>query len=89
MRATKSVRKTPHPGRDWHPAEVVAAVRMAGTSLRQLSIENDLGEHTLKDCLRRSYPRAEAIVAAAIGKLPAEIWPSRYMQREKRARAAA
>lgn len=74
---------------DWHPAQVVAAVRMAGTSIRQLSLANGLAEHTLKECLRRSYPKAEAIVAKAIGRSVEEIWPSRYQREAKRVRAAA
>lgn len=89
MRATTGGKKKQQASRDWHPAQIVAAVRMAGTSIRQLSLANGLAEHTLKECLRRPYPKAEAIVAKAIGRKPDEIWPSRYPEEAKRERAAA
>ncbi|MFC3716845.1 transcriptional regulator [Luteimonas soli] len=64
---------------DWHPAEVVAALRMKGYSLRQLAKLNGYGnENSLTTALRRPYPLAEGIIAEAIGVAPATIWPSRY-----------
>jgi len=63
---------------DLHPAEIVAKLRMAGTSLRRLSIENGFHPNTLQEALRRHYPRCEQIIAKALRVKPEEIWPSRY-----------
>jgi Ner family transcriptional regulator len=63
---------------DWHPADVKAELQKAGTSLSQLERENGYKPHTLKDVLRRTWPKAQELVAAAIGHAPEEIWPSRY-----------
>lgn len=64
---------------DWHPAEVVAALRMKGYSLRQLAKLNGYGNHnSMTAALRRPYPLAEAIIAEALGISAPEIWPTRY-----------
>lgn len=63
----------------WHNADIIAAVKKAtGKSLRQLSVANGLSAGTLQQALHRSYPKAEGIIAAAIGVAPSTIWPSRY-----------
>lgn len=76
MKVTPNLEKT-SPG-DWHPAEVVAALRMKGWSFRQLSIINGYHTNSLTGVLRRTWPKGEAIVAEAIGVEPQRIWPSRY-----------
>ncbi len=63
---------------DWHNAQIVARVRMAGTTLRQLSLAAGLQENSLYQALQRPWPKAERIIADAIGIPPHEIWPSRY-----------
>lgn len=64
---------------DWHNAKIIAELRMkAQTSLRQLSEENGLAPNTLAQALQRPYPKAERIIADAIGVSPQTIWPSRY-----------
>jgi len=63
---------------DWHPADVVAAIWKAGTSIRRLSRTNKYAGDGLKMALRRPWPKAEAIIAGAIGLTPQAIWPSRY-----------
>lgn len=63
---------------DWHPADIVAALRKAGWSLRRLSIEVGLSPFTLKAALNRPYPNGERVIASAIGVQPQAIWPSRY-----------
>jgi Ner family transcriptional regulator len=70
--------KKPAPG-DWHPADVVAELRKIGWSLQQLAFENGYTHRSsLSMALRVPYPRAEAIIAKALGVKPQEIWPSRY-----------
>ncbi|WP_102798761.1 helix-turn-helix domain-containing protein [Bowmanella denitrificans] len=64
---------------DWHNADIVAAVKKAtGMSLRKLSESKALGPGTLQQALHRPYPKAERIIADAIGEQPQTIWPSRY-----------
>lgn len=64
---------------DWHPAEVVAGLRMKGFSLRQLALLNGYGNpNSLTPALRRPYPLAEALIAEALGMSAKDIWPSRY-----------
>lgn len=69
------------PAEDWHRADIVAAVRKAGWSLRKLSIGADLSPSALNNALDRPWPKAEKIIAAAIGVEPEIIWPSRYAKR--------
>lgn len=63
---------------DWHPAQVVAELRMKGYSLRQLSILNGYSPGVLATALQKPYPMAEALIADALGMKPAQIWPTRY-----------
>lgn len=67
---------------DWHRAYVVAALHEKGWSLRELSRQNGLSAGTLKSALDRPYPKAEEIIASAIGVDAKTIWPQRYMKRE-------
>ncbi|WP_111747637.1 helix-turn-helix domain-containing protein [Salinisphaera orenii] len=63
---------------DWHPADIKAALEKSGWSLRRLSVHHGLVPQSLQKCLHASWPRAEVLVAAAIGTQPEQIWPSRY-----------
>lgn len=63
---------------DWHPADIVAAVKKAGTNLSALSEKHGYSRNNLRNALYRKYPLAEKIIAEAIGVAPADIWPSRY-----------
>lgn len=66
---------------NWHRADIVAALKKKGWSLRALSVEAGLGPDTLRVALQSPYLKAEKIIAAAIGVKPEEIWPERYAQR--------
>jgi len=66
---------------DWHPADIKAALEKAGWSLRRLSLHNGFSDGLLKHALHRPYPRAERMIARAIGVKPQDIWPSRYDNR--------
>lgn len=63
---------------DWHRADVIAALKKKGISLASLSREAGLNSRTLNNALDRRYPKAERIIANAIGVKPNDIWPSRY-----------
>ncbi len=67
--------------RDWYPAEIKCALEIKEKTLRDLSRENGLHPDTLKAALRVPYPKAEKIIAEALGMRPEEIWPLRYAKR--------
>ncbi|WP_336218627.1 helix-turn-helix transcriptional regulator [Citrobacter amalonaticus] len=64
---------------DWHRVDIVAALHKRGMSIRELSVRSGLKPDTLKNALSRTYPRAERIIAEALGIPPEIIWPSRYL----------
>lgn len=66
---------------DWHRADIVAALTKTGWSLRALSVANGLSPDTLKNALSQPYPKAERIIANAIGVDVSEIWPERVAAR--------
>jgi Ner family transcriptional regulator len=72
--------KKPATEQDWHWADVMAAIRKRGWSLRQIAqAEGYAHGNVLGEAARRPYPAAEAILAAYAGvDHPAQIWPSRY-----------
>lgn len=75
---TNSLQKKPA-AQDWHPSDVKAALEKAEWSLRQLGFYNGYtGDSSLSEVFRRPWPKAERIIAKAIGHKPEEIWPSRY-----------
>lgn len=65
--------------KDWHPADVIAALRKKGYSLAALGRLNGYANpNTLTKALRTPYPLAEAQIAERLGIHPMSIWPSRY-----------
>ncbi len=67
---------------DWHRADIVAALRKAGWSLRRLATHHGYAAPTtLTNALARPWPKGERLIAEAIGIDPAEIWPSRYQDK--------
>lgn len=75
--ATKQAAKKAS-AKDWHSADIKAALAKAGWSMRQLGIENSVTGETIRRALRTPYPKSERIIADAIGVDPTVIWPSRY-----------
>lgn len=69
--------------KDWHRADIVAELRKAGWSLRRLATHHDYASPTtLTTALARPWPKGERLIADAIGIDPAEIWPSRYQDKD-------
>lgn len=67
---------------DWHPADIKCALHKKGVTLRKLSLDNGyLDRNSLSKALRRPWPKAEGIIAAALGTSPETLWPSRYDHR--------
>ena len=67
---------------DWHPADILAAVKKRGLSLAKLSVDHGYHATAAGKALKRSWPALEAVISAAIGVKPEVIWPSRYMNGE-------
>lgn len=63
---------------DWHPADIIAALRKRGTTLAAISRHAGLSSSTLANALSRPWPKGEWIIANFLGIHPSEIWPSRY-----------
>lgn len=64
---------------DWHPADIKAALHKAGITLSMIALEHGLNSSTsLSAAMVRSSPAGEERIAAALGRHPMEIWPSRY-----------
>nr|WP_282557832.1 helix-turn-helix transcriptional regulator [Providencia burhodogranariea] len=63
---------------DWHPADIIAALRKRGTTLAAISRNAGLSSSTLANALSRPWPKGEWIIANFLGIHPSEIWPSRY-----------
>lgn len=73
------------PKKDWHPADIKAALQKAGWSMQQLSLRAGLARHCVRIALDRPYPKAEKIIADALSLKPEDIWPERWAERRRRA----
>ncbi|GAB2182636.1 hypothetical protein DLREEDagrD3_28590 [Denitratisoma sp. agr-D3] len=77
MRKTNRLKKAAQ--EDWHSADIVAALRKAGWSLRKLSIHHGYKDpSTLKRALQVPWPKGQKLIAEAIEVAPQTIWPTRY-----------
>lgn len=79
----RTTKKKP-PG--WHPAQIRAAVSMAGKTLRGLALENDLDESACRAALIRPLPKAEKAISLLLGVPLHELWPSRWDEEGRRFR---
>lgn len=64
--------------KNWHRADILAAIKKKGGTLAQLSRDNGLHERTLYNALERHWPKGEQIIAKHIGVAVHIIWPDRY-----------
>jgi Ner family transcriptional regulator len=69
--------------RDWHPADIGAALKNRGLTLAGLSIANGYHKTAAGKALKLRWRAMEVIIAEAIGVAPATIWPSRYSSAER------
>jgi Ner family transcriptional regulator len=68
---------------DWHPADVLAALKKRGKTLAGISIAHGYHATAAGKALKHRWPAMEAVIAAAIGVKPEEIWPSRYVDKRR------
>lgn len=67
--------------KDWHPADIKAALHKNGITLAGIAQAYGLKDSTsLSACLVRSMPANEKRIADALGLHPKDIWPSRYFE---------
>lgn len=66
---------------DWHPADVLAALKKRGQSLAGLSVANGYHPTAAGKALKQPWPAMERLIATAIGMQPQAIWPTRYDDR--------
>jgi Ner family transcriptional regulator len=68
-----------HPQKvDWHPADVLAALKKRGKTLAGLSQAHGYHATAAGKALKKPWPALEALIAAALDLAPQDIWPSRY-----------
>lgn len=67
---------------DWHPADIIAALRKKGTTLAAVSRAAGLSSSTLSNALSRPWPKGEILISQVIGVPPQTVWPSRYYDRQ-------
>jgi Ner family transcriptional regulator len=63
---------------DWHPADVLAALKKRGKTLSGISRAHGYHATAAGKALKRPWPALEALIAAELGVTPQEIWPARY-----------
>ncbi|EJE9587559.1 helix-turn-helix domain-containing protein [Salmonella enterica] len=68
--------------KDWHPADIIAALHKRGTSMAAVSRKAGLASSTLANTLLRPWPKGEWLIAQALRVHPATIWPTRYAGQE-------
>jgi Ner family transcriptional regulator len=78
MNADNDFLSNPHASEDWHPADVLAALKKRGHSLAGLSVANGYHPTAAGKALKQPWPAVERILADALGLAPQSIWPSRY-----------
>lgn len=65
--------------KDWHRADIIAAVCKTGTTLQQLAFTHGYTSGgTLRNALNYPAPKYERLIAEHLGTTPQRIWPSRY-----------
>ena len=66
--------------KDWHQADIIAAIKKKGTTMAAVSRRAGLSSSTLSNALTRKWPKGERLIAEAIGVKAEAIWPSRYTE---------
>ena len=67
---------------DWHRADIIAALKKQGWSIRALAAQVNVHPTTLYSALVKPYPKSEQVIADALGMRPEQIWPQRYAARK-------
>ncbi|ECG8259382.1 TPA: helix-turn-helix domain-containing protein [Citrobacter freundii] len=65
---------------DWHSGDIIAMLKKRGTLISAVSRNSGLASSTLTNALIRHWPKGERLIADALGVVPEQIWPSRYLR---------
>lgn len=65
-------------GRDWDSDAILTALKRKGISIKEIEEKMGVKKNCARNVFYRSYPKAEEVIAEAIGIEPYVIWPSRY-----------
>lgn len=69
--------------KDWHQADVIAAVRKRGTTLAKVATAAGYkNPRTIYRVFDMRYPKAARLIADFLDTTPDQIWPSRYQPGE-------
>jgi Ner family transcriptional regulator len=71
-------RRSKPPSSDWHPADVLAALKKRGKTLSGLSREHGYHPTAAGKALKKPWPALELLIASHLDQDPGDIWPSRY-----------
>jgi len=63
---------------------VVYELAQIGLSVAEVARQAGLQSQSLKPVLHRRWPRGQQLIAAALGRAPEQIWPSRYQKQAAR-----
>lgn len=66
------------PRKDWSKEFLKYRIRSAYGSMVALAARSGVDPSVIKRALYVPYPKAERVIAEALGVSPADIWPSRY-----------
>ncbi len=70
----------------WHPELIKAEVRMRGTNLTKLAIENGMHRTALTKAIYEPLTKGEKIIAEFLGVSLHELWPDRWTVNGQRIR---
>ncbi len=70
--------RKPPAKKDWTSEYIKYCIRSQYGSMVALAHRSALDPSVIKRALRVPYPKVERVIAAALGKTPQDIWPSRY-----------
>lgn len=76
MKTARSPKKASQ--KDWHPADIVAALHRRGLTLRKIAVTHGVTHTSINKALRQRCAPSEKRIADAIGVAAQQIWPSRY-----------
>lgn len=72
-----------HSKRDWHPADIKAAIAKKGATMADLARHHGYTTATsFYNAMRIPYPKVERIIADFLDMRPEDIWPSRYAEKK-------
>jgi Ner family transcriptional regulator len=71
---------------DWHPADVLAALKKRGKTLSGVSRAHGYHATAAGKALKKPWPAVEALIAAELGLTPEDIWPTRFGRSASRTR---